>query len=140
MTPIQPVHEGDTSPNAGPKITALHAGLLFLINHQGNPPNVQQSLLAQLAPEVSQNSYGEVTRRMVSIFQNQLKNWPNYWPAMPKNIAKIVQSIPANCPGDVDAATAAVLNWLVETFRRLASPPPPRGNQRPTAILNKQKS
>jgi hypothetical protein len=136
MTPIQPVHEGD----AGPKVTALHVGLHFLIGHQGNPPNVQQTLLAQLAPDVTHNVYGEPTRHLVGIYQLQLKNWPNYWTPskLPQDIANIVQSIPASCPGDVDKATAKVLNWLVETFRRMPSPSPPRGNLRPAAILQQQ--
>jgi hypothetical protein len=122
MTPIQPVHEGDT----GPKVTTLHVGLQFLIGHQGNPPNVQQTLLARLAPDVSGNVYREATRSMVALYQAQLKNWPNYWPKQPQNIANLVQLIPANTPGDVDAGTAQCLNWLVETFRRIASPPPHR--------------
>jgi hypothetical protein len=50
MTPIQPVQQGTRN---DPRVTALHAGLLFLINHQGNPPDVQQNLLAQLAPDVA---------------------------------------------------------------------------------------
>ena len=134
MTPIEPVHEGDT----GPKVTILHMGLLFLIGHQGNPPSVQQTLLARLAPELGPpHLYGEATRSMVSIYQGQLKNWPDYWPKLPKNIAKIVLLIPANLPGDVDAVTAEALNWMVETFRRIASPPPPRGNLRPAVILQK---
>jgi hypothetical protein len=134
MTPIQPVQEGTT----GPKVTALHVGLHFLIGHQGNPPSVQQTLLAQLAPDVAQNIYGEATRSIVAIYQGQLKNWPNYWPKLPKNIAKIVLLIPPNLPGAVDAVTAECLNWMVETFRRIASPPPPRGNLRPAAILQKK--
>ena len=86
MTPIKPVHEGDT----GPRVTALHAGLVFLIGHQGNPLPVQQTLLAQLAPDVADNVYREPTRQLVAIYQGQLKNWPDYWPKLPKNIAKIV--------------------------------------------------
>jgi hypothetical protein len=73
------------------------------------------------------------------MYQGQLKNWPNYWPALPKNIAKIVQLIPANLPGDVDAVTAEALNWLVQTFGGMASPPPPRGQLRPAAILKKRR-
>jgi hypothetical protein len=133
MTPIKPVHEGDT----GPRVTALHVGLVFLIGHQGNPLPVQQTLLAQLAPDVGDNVYREPTRQLVAIYQGQLKNWPNYWPPLPQKIKNIVQSIPANLPGDVDSGTAEALNWLVETFRRIASPPPPRGNLRPAMILQK---
>jgi hypothetical protein len=59
------------------------------------------------------------------MYQAQLKNWPNYWPPLPRNIATIVQSIPANTPGDVDEGTAEALNWLVQTFGGMASPPPP---------------
>jgi len=131
MTPIQPVHEGAT----GPKVTALHVGLHFLIGHQGNPPNVVKTLLTQLAADVAKNFYGEATRRLVAIYQGQLKNWPNYWPPLPPNIATIVQSIPANLPGDVDAGTAEALNWLVETFRNMQSPSPPSGKLQPAAIL-----
>src|SRR5262249_60779139 len=100
MTPIKPVHQGDT----GPRVTALHAGLVFLICHQGNPLPVQQTLLAQLAPDITDNVYREPTRSLVSMYQFQLKNWPNYWtpPKLPRNIANLVQLIPANCPGDVD--------------------------------------
>jgi hypothetical protein len=141
MTPIKPVRQGTRDDR---RVTALHAGLLFLINHQGNPPDVQQSLLAQLAPDVAQNYYGEATRRLVAIYQGQLKNWPNYWtpPKLPQEIGDLVRQIPANCPGDVDdgGVTATVLNWLVETFRKMASPTPPRGNVRPAAILKKQTS
>jgi hypothetical protein len=134
MTPIQPVHQGAT----GPKVTALHVGLHFLIGHQGNPPSVQQTLLAQLAPDVAGNIYGEATRSLVAIYQGQLKNWPNYWPKQPQKIKDIVQLIPPNTPGDVDSGTAEALSWLVETFRRIASPPPPRGNLRRAAILQKR--
>jgi hypothetical protein len=133
MRQIVPVHMGDT----GPKVTILHAALQFLIGHQGNPPNVTQSLLQQLAPDVAANTFGQATRNIVALFQGQLKNWPNYWPPLPQNIATIVQSIPASLPGDVDAGTAEALNWLVETFRQMASPPPPQGTLRPVALLKK---
>ncbi len=136
MRQIVPVHMGDTSP----KVTNLHVGLVFLIGHQGNPPNVTQVLLQQLAPDLAPpERFGEATRELVSVYQGQLKNWPNYWPPLPRRIATIVQSIPANLPGDVDAATAEALNWLVETFRRIASPPPPRGTLRPATILQKKR-
>jgi hypothetical protein len=94
MIPIQPVQEGTT----GPKVTALHVGLLFLIGHQGNPPSVQQTLLAQLAPDVAQNIYGEATRSIVAIYQGQLKNWPNYWPKLPKNISRVSELDGRNIP------------------------------------------
>ena len=132
MGPIEPVHEGDT----GPKVSDLHIGLLFLIRHQGGiSPNDRKVLLKRFAPEVSQNRFGEVTRSLVAMYQSQLKNWPNYWPPLPPNIATIVQSIPANLPGDVDAGTAEALNWLVETFRNMQSPSPPSGKLQPAAIL-----
>jgi hypothetical protein len=74
------------------------------------------------------------------LYQAQLKNWPNYWPALPKNISKIVQLIPPNTPREVDEETAEALNWLVETFRRFKSPSPARGKLRPAAILQKRPS
>jgi hypothetical protein len=72
--------------------------LVFLIGHQGNPLPVQQTLLAQLAPDVADNVYREPTRQLVAIYQGQLKNWPDYWRKLPKNIAKIVPLIPADLP------------------------------------------
>jgi hypothetical protein len=136
MGPIELVHEGDT----GPEVSNLHIGLLFLIRHQGGiSPNDRKVLLKRFAPEVSQNRFGEVTRSLVAMYQAQLKNWPNYWPPLPPNIATIVQSIPANTPGDVDEGTAEALNWLVQTFGGMASPPPPRGKLRPATMLQKKR-
>jgi hypothetical protein len=112
-------------------------GFAVSYRSSGKSPNVANVLLQRLAPEVADNTFGEVTRSDVSMYQCQLKNWPNYWPPKPKNIATIVQSSPANCPGDVDAVTAQALNWLVETFRRIQSPSPARGKLRPAAILKK---
>lgn len=136
MEPIVPVEEGET----GPEVSNLQIGLLFLIRHQGGiSPNDQKTILKRFAPEVSQKYFGEVTRSLVAMYQAQLKNWPNYWPPLPQNIAIIVNSIPPDTPGEVDQATAEALNWLVQTFGGMASPPPPRGELRPTKILQKQK-
>jgi hypothetical protein len=134
MRKIQPVHMG----KKGPEVTNLHLGLVFLIAHQdGISDNDRKTLLERLAPEMRDNEFGEVTRELVGMYQEQLKHWPNYWPKLPKKIADIVRDIPANYPGDVDKGTAEALNWLVETFRKMQSPPPPRGNLRPARDIPK---
>jgi hypothetical protein len=136
MRPIEPVSFGTT----GPKVTNLQLGLLFLLHHQGPVDPARETLLERFAPELGEHRFGEVTRSLVALYQAQLKNWPNYWPALPKNIAKIVQLIPPNTPGEVDEETAEALNWLVETFRRIKSPSPARGKLRPAVILQKRPS
>ena len=134
MNPIEPVHLWETDP----RVTNLHAALQFLIGHQGNPTSVAQVLLAQLAPDVADNTFGQATRNIVAIFQGQLKNWPTAsWGKLPQRIINLVQLIPADLPGDVDEVTAECLNWLVEKFRGIKSPSPARGKVRPAAILKK---
>jgi len=64
VNPIEPVHLWET----GPRVTNLHAALQFLIGHQGNPTSVAQVLLAQLAPDVADNTFGQATRNIVAIF------------------------------------------------------------------------
>ena len=105
MNPIEPVHLWEI----GPRVTNLHAALQFLIGHQGNPTSVAQVLLAQLAPDVADNTFGQATRNIVAIFQGQLKNWPTAsWGKLPQRIINLVQLIPADLPGDVDEVTAEV--------------------------------
>ena len=133
---IEPVRQGER----GPRVTNLHLGLLSLIHNQSYSTHDQQTLLERIAPEVAQNLYGEVTRSDVGIYQYQLQHWPKLdtWPPLPtdEDFKKIVQSIPANCPGaPVDEGMARALNWLVETFRRIECPPPLPDDLQPAAIL-----
>ena len=133
MRKIEPVHMGNT----GPKVTNLHMGLLFLIGHQGFPEHDVAMLLKQLAPDVGAHRFGEPTRRIVAMYQEQLTHWPNYWPAIPKKFEKIVKYIPPTFPGDVDQGMAELLNWLVQAFRGTKSPKLARGNLQPAAIFKK---
>src|SRR5262249_4268913 len=135
MRKIQPVHMGAT----GAEVTNLHLGLLFLIAHQdeGASDKERKKILERFAPEVAKNEFGKVTRDIVAMYQEQLKHWPNYWPELPKKIANIARSIPANYPGDVDEGMAEALNWLVKTFLHLKPPTPPRGKLRLPAKLEK---
>jgi hypothetical protein len=134
MREIEPVHLGAV----GPKVTNLHTGLLFLIGHQGIPDHDVAMLHQQLAPDLGAHRFGEPTRRIVAMYQEQFTHWPNYWPPIPKKFGIIVKYIPPTFPGDVDEGMAELLNWAVEAFRKMKSPPPPRGNSRPAVILQKQ--
>jgi hypothetical protein len=126
MKEIRPVHLGDS----GPKISNLHKGLLFLLFHQpGISQNNRKSLQQLLAPEVRTQTFGNATAELVGIWQYQLKNWPNYLPALPKNLKTKVQNLPGSVSpgsvvagrgnGDVDAVTAEALNWLLKKFGAL---------------------
>jgi hypothetical protein len=95
--------------------------------------------LQQLAPEMGDNLYGEVTRQNVARYQYQLKHYPKLdsWPPFPKDndeIVDAVRSISDQCTGAVDPPTAKALNWLVEAFRKFESPPPLPQHLQPDAI------
>lgn len=122
MKEIKPVHLGDS----GPKVSNLHKGLLFLLFHQpGISDNNRKSLQQRLAPDMRTQTYGNATRELVGIWQYQFKNWPNYLPSIPKPLKDnevrdiVVSSSAGSGNGDVDKATATLLNWLLRKFRAL---------------------
>jgi hypothetical protein len=123
MKEIKPVHLHDT----GPKVSNLHKGLLFLVLHQpGVSDNDRKTLQRRLAPELRAQTFGDATAELVGLWQYQLKNWPDYLPALPKNLKTKVQNLPGSVSpraivagrgnGDVDAVTAEALNWLLKKF------------------------
>src|SRR5207245_2325488 len=126
MKAIQPVHLHNT----GPKVSNLHKGLLFLLFHQPGISNKdRETLQKRLAPELGTQTFGDATAELVAIWQYQLKNWPDYLPALPKPLKTKVQSLPGSVPpgsvitgkgnGDVDEVTAEALNWLLKKIGAL---------------------
>jgi hypothetical protein len=82
------------------------------------------TLQQRLAPELRTRTFGSATAELVGIWQNQLKNWPNYFPALPQRLKAKLHSItilPATGRGngDVDEVTAEALNWLLKKFGAL---------------------
>jgi hypothetical protein len=113
---IVPVHQGES----GPKVAALHEGLLYLIRHQRNlVKQTRVALASQL--EHDADSFGTATASIVGIFQYQIRNRKN----LPKPVKDRFATIPllrvdaATGNGDVDDLTAEALNWLVRETRAL---------------------
>jgi hypothetical protein len=121
MRAIQPVHLH----NSGPKVSNLHKGLLFLVLHQpGISDNDRKTLQQRLAPELRTQTFGDATAELVGIWQNQLKNWPDYLPVLPQGLKAKVQNLPMSPNagrgnGDVDEVTAEALNWLLKKLGAL---------------------
>lgn len=58
------------------------------------------------------------------MWQYQLKNWPDYLPALPQKLKTKIQSLPGSVAGGkgngaVDEVTAEALNWLLKKFGAL---------------------
>ena len=102
MKAIQPVHLN----NIGPKVSNLHKALLFLVFHQpGISDNDRETLQKRLGPDLRTQTFGNATAELVGIWQYQLKNWPDYLPALPKNLK--VQNLPGSVsPGRSSPAEA----------------------------------
>src|ERR1700755_3328722 len=96
MMKIDPVHLHDTRA----KVSNLHKALLFLfLNQSGISDNDRRTLQRNLAGELRTQAFGPATADLVGIWQNQLKNWPNYRPAMRAGIANKVRSLPGSAGG-----------------------------------------
>ncbi|MFK4511830.1 hypothetical protein [Bradyrhizobium daqingense] len=120
MKPIRPIHLHDT----GAEVSNLHKGLLFLVLHQpAISDSDRKTLQSRLAPEVRAQIYGAATTELVGIWQNQLKNWPDYFPPLPQELKAKVRTLGASPTGrgtgDVDEVTAEAFNWLLRTFGAL---------------------
>ena len=121
MKPIQPVHLH----NSGLKVSNLQKGLLFLVLHQPGISDDDRKILQQrLAPELRTQTFGDATAELVGIWQNQLKNWPDYLLVLPKWLKAKVQNIlispnTGKGNGDVDEVTAEALNWLLKKLSAL---------------------
>jgi hypothetical protein len=96
---------------------------LFIFFHESGVSNATRRALRQrLAPDVLTETYGDATTELVGIWQNQLKNWPNYFHPLPRDLAERVRinlSISAATGrgnGDVDETTAEALNWFIRTL------------------------
>jgi len=67
--------------------------------------------------------YGDATTELVGIWQNQLKNWPNFFHPLRPDIAEKVRNTLSISPvtgrgnGDVDDLTAEALNWFIGILR-----------------------
>jgi hypothetical protein len=117
---IQPVKMGDR----GPKVAALHKGLLFVFFHEsGVSPETRRALRDRLAPDVMDEVYGDATTELVGIWQNQLKFWPNYFAPLPPDIAAGVKNTfspttgTGKGTGEFDELTAKALNWFIGKLR-----------------------
>ena len=115
---IEAVHQDEH----GPRVEALHTGLLYLIrNQRGIIKEMRTTLEKMLEPERLSNSYGWATTSIVGHFQYQIKNRGN----LPKDVKKKFANIPLSRRddgtgnGDVDDLTAEALNWLVKETRAL---------------------
>jgi hypothetical protein len=125
MTPIVPVHKGDH----GSKVLNLQHGLLYLVLHQpGISDNNRKTLQRRLGPEIRAQTFGDATEELVGLWQAQLKNWPDYFDALPKepvgaSLADRVKTLPIESNGrgngDVDKITAEALNWILRDFGAL---------------------
>jgi hypothetical protein len=64
-----------------PKSIQLQKGLLFLVLR----PAFLTTILQQgLASELRTQTFGDATAELSGIWQNQMKNWPDYLPVLPK--------------------------------------------------------
>jgi hypothetical protein len=116
MQTIHPIHFGST----GPAVANLHKALLFIFFHESGVSHATRKALRQrLAPDVLSERYGEATTELVGIWQNQLKNWPNYFQPLPRDLAERVRNTitvlsgTGRGNGDVDEVTAEALNWFI---------------------------
>jgi hypothetical protein len=115
---IEAVHQGDS----GPRVAALHKGLLYLIRNQGGMVNQTRTALeSQLAHDLAANTFGTATAGVVGLFQYQIKNRGNLPKAVKERFANIplLPAYASTGNGDVDDLTAEALNWLVSETRRL---------------------
>ncbi|MEA2879463.1 MAG: hypothetical protein QOF14_4659 [Hyphomicrobiales bacterium] len=105
MTPIQPVGRNDK----GAAVTAVHAGLLFLVRNQpGISDNDRRTLEQGLVSELRDQAYGNWTAHLVSLWQEQLKD----------RFQLFVN-------GNIDQATASALNTRLTELGAPADGPPP---------------
>src|SRR5262245_10439807 len=108
---IEVVHQG----NSGPKVEALHKGLLYLIrNQRGIIKETRDALEQMLAHDVEAQSYGWATTSAVGTFQFQFVNRRD----IPKKVKEkypvpLLRKEDGTGNGDVDEPTAGALNWLV---------------------------
>ena len=119
---IEAVHQG----NSGPKVDALHKGLLYLIRNQRGIVNETRDKLEQmLAHDVATQSFGWATASAVGNFQYQFVNRRD----IPKKVKEkypvpLLRKEDGTGNGDVDDATAGALNWLVKETRALKKKSP----------------
>jgi hypothetical protein len=79
-------------------------------------------LRQRLAADVLAERYGDATTELVGIWQNQLKNWPNYFHPLPREPAEKVRNTfspttgTGRGNGDVDEVTVEALNWFIRTL------------------------
>lgn len=110
----------------GPKVEALHTGLLYLIrNQKGMIEQTRTELEKMLEPERATNSYGWATTSIVGNFQYQFVNRRD----IPKKVKEkypvpLLRNADGTGNGDVDDATAGALNWLVKETRALKKKSP----------------
>ena len=105
VTPVQPVRRNDQ----GAAVAAVHAGLLFLIRNQGGiSDNDRRTLEQGLAAELRNQTYGNWTAHLVSLWQEQLKD----------RFQLFVN-------GNVDQATAGALNTVLTELGAPTDGPPP---------------
>jgi hypothetical protein len=92
---------------------------LFIFFHESGVSHATREALRQrLAPELLRETYGDATEELVGIWQNQLKNWPNYFHPFPRDLADKVRTLSISKAtgrgdGDVDEITAEALNWFI---------------------------
>src|SRR3954464_10071784 len=119
---IEPVHMGES----GPRLAALHKGLLYLIRNQRNMTDgMRAAFEAQLKHDRIPDRFGTATASIVGIFQaqsvsrvrSQTKNTPNPVPTKFGGIPMLSRGDAATGNGDVDDLTAEGLNWLVTETR-----------------------
>ena len=112
---IEAVHQDEH----GPRVEALHTGLLYLIrNQKGMIKQMRTDLEKMLEPERATNSYGWATTSIVGIFQYQFVNRGD----IPKKVKEkypvpLMRKEEGTGNGDVDGPTAGALNWLVKDTR-----------------------
>src|ERR1700724_794991 len=109
MTPIRSTHRGAH----GAVVANLHAGLLFLVhNLEGISDNDRRTLEQGLAAELREQTYGDWTTHLVSLFQEQLA----------RRFGLVIN-------GDVGEDTADALNnLLAELGAPDVGPPGPPAN------------
>ncbi|WOH69604.1 hypothetical protein [Bradyrhizobium sp. BWA-3-5] len=119
MQTIHPIHAGDR----GPAVANLHNALLFIFFHESGVSHAtRKALRDRLAPDVLNETYGDATTELVGLWQNQLKNWPNYFHPLPRELAERVRNTfspttgTGRGNGDVDQVTADALNWFIRTL------------------------
>ena len=116
---IEAVHQGES----GPRVAALHKGLLYLNrNQKGIIAQMRDKLEQMLADDVATQSFGWATASAVGIFQYQFVNRRD----IPKKVKEkypvpLLRRDDGTGNGDVDDATAGALNWLVREARGIAS-------------------